>query len=302
MKKEINIIVFSLIVLTNFSKAQFFGPQGSSWYFSKIYVVPNPLVEDYIQVTSLGDSIIHGILCNRLEINNPLFCGDQRSVKYTYYSNDTVFFYEPVYDSFEMLYNMNASPGDTWSIRVPDMNDDDTISIHVNSTDIVTINGIQLKSFDVTYFAHFDNMTDIEYNSTIIERIGDVKYIFNIKPEWSYTCDEAIITGLRCYEDLNTPIYTTGIANSCDFQSYTGIDDVVNEQLKIYPNPSSDKIFLKNDNLDPIDFEIFDLLGNSILKGITNSEIDISKLNPGSYILLSFEKNTKKSTKIEVIK
>lgn len=302
MKKFIKIsAVIVVILFTNKSFAQFFGPDGTNWYYSKIFVVPDPIIEDYIQITSSGDSTIHGISCNKLMVNTPLFCGDQQTVKYTYYSNDTVFFYEPAYDSFQILYCMNANQGDSWDIRIPDLSDEDTISVSINSIDLITINGVELKRFDVTYTTHFDNM-NFSYNSFIIERIGDLNYMFNIMPEWSYTCDEAYISGLRCYNESNSGIYSTGISETCDFQSFVGISEIDQSESIIYPNPSNDIIYFAMDDSSNVLYAIFDLQGHEVLNGIYNSSINIASLNPGSYILTINENGTLKTTKLQIIR
>lgn len=302
MKNLLRIIVLAFIFISTKAQAQHFGIQGSSWYYSNVYVVPGPTIEGYINITSNGDTTIQGKLCNRLQLNTPIGCGDGQVTKFTYYSNDSVYFYEPAYHSFQLLYYINASIGDSWSIRVPDMNDEDTISVHVNATDIINLNGVSLKRLQVTYVTHYDNLLDYNYESEIIERIGDTRYLFNLFSEWSHTCDESYIPGLRCYEDPSMPLYSTGLASACDFQSFLGTDEKAIDQQIVYPNPSSNVFYLSSLNDSEVSYEIFDLLGHSMLKGRTTSEINISSLKSGSYILVTTDNGLVKSQKIQVIK
>jgi hypothetical protein len=305
MNKIISSCLFFYLLFSNISFAQYFGVEGSTWHYSKVNVadfMPGSLYESYMQVTSSGDTTIHGKVCNRLVNSSPLMCSGEQGTKFTYYANDSVFYYEPAYDSFELLYDMNASQGESWYIRIPDYNDEDTISVHVNFTDTVTINGLQLKRLQVSYNTHFDNMTPFSYDSEIIERIGDTHYLFNLFPEWSYACDEAIVTGMRCYEDPNMPLYATAIANSCTFQSYIGLDEQQFTQRMAYPNPASNAVHLSIENGTDVTYEIFDLLGNLVVKGQTYSEIDISSLVSGSYILMVQDKGTLRTSKMQVVK
>jgi hypothetical protein len=302
MKNLLKIIVVAFIFISSNSNAQYFGNQGSSWYYSRMYVVPSPIMEGYVRIVSDGDSIINGKLCNRLHVNMPILCGDGQGTKFTYYSNDSVYFYEPAYDSFQLLYCMNVSVGDSWSIRVPDLNDEDTISVHVNSTDIVNINGVSLKRLHVSYVTQFDNMSNFSYDSEIIERIGDTRYLFNLFPEWSHTCDESYISGLRCYEDPNMPLYSTGLTSACDFHTFVGIKEQEMEEITVYPNPSSNVVYLSTGSDSEVNYEIYNLLGHSLLKGKTMSEINISSLYSGSYILCTKENGLVKTQKIQVIK
>ena len=302
MKNLLKFIVVAFLFISTKSQAQYFGNQGATWYYSRVYVVPGPITEGYVQIVSDGDSIIHGKLCNRLHVNMPILCGDGQGTKFTYYSNDSVYFYEPAYDSFQLLYCMNVSIGDSWSIRVPDMNDEDTISVHVNSTDIVSINGEPLKRLHVSYVTQFDNMSNFSYDSEIIERIGDTRYMFNLFPEWSYTCDESYISGLRCYEDPNMPLYSTGLTSACDFQSTIGIEEKELNQQFVYPNPASGLIYLAAENDAEILFNIIDLLGNSVLTGSTKSEMNISSLKSGSYLLFTQFNGVMNLQRIQVLK
>ena len=103
MKNLLRIIVLAFIFISTKAQAQHFGIQGSSWYYSNVYVVPGPTIEGYINITSNGDTTIQGKLCNRLQLNTPIGCGDGQVTKFTYYSNDSVYFYEPAYNSFQLL-------------------------------------------------------------------------------------------------------------------------------------------------------------------------------------------------------
>jgi len=58
-------------------------------------------------------------------------------------------------------------------------------------------------------------------------------------------------------------------------------------KFKIYPNPSSDKIAVETELNGSILFSIASLDGRTVRKGkIENSEVDISTLNPGVYLLI----------------
>ena len=54
-------------------------------------------------------------------------------------------------------------------------------------------------------------------------------------------------------------------------------------RIKIYPNPTSDYIFLvNNDELEAI---VFDLLGKELIRENISSRLDIRTLEKGTYIL-----------------
>jgi hypothetical protein len=69
-----------------------------------------------------------------------------------------------------------------------------------------------------------------------------------------------------------------------------------------YPNPASNAVHLSIENGTEVTYEIFDLLGNLVAKGQTYSEIDISSLVSGSYILMVQDKGTLRTSKMQVVK
>ncbi|MEY4792120.1 MAG: hypothetical protein RIT34_927 [Bacteroidota bacterium] len=281
-----------LIVLFSGSlqvKAQYFALQGSTWHYKNVYAVwPGPsgsVVEDYLSITANGDTTIEGHLCTKLQYNQSLFCVDNQSVKYTYYANDTVYFYDQVLNTYQTLYNFSATVGDTWDIRVPDNFGEDTISVRIDSVNIININGINLKRQFVTYTTHFTDIEDFEYQSVVIERIGDLHFLFNLNPEWSYACDATIITGLRCFEDNIVAQFSTGISPSCTYVAYAGTNEIAAPHITIFPNPSSDFIELSNPDQTVYSYEIFDLSGKLVQHGSATDFIDLSLVQTGSYSL-----------------
>jgi Secretion system C-terminal sorting domain len=76
--------------------------------------------------------------------------------------------------------------------------------------------------------------------------------------------------------DLGSSAYST--------TTVLGIDDFTKNNIKIYPNPASNKIQL--DVNEGLKYTIIDAIGKTIKKGIvSNKEIDIQYLNSGLYFL-----------------
>lgn len=70
--------------------------------------------------------------------------------------------------------------------------------------------------------------------------------------------------------------------------TFTGINDLTDLYIKIYPNPVKEKLYIENKYGRDLQVEIYDLTGmlvkNSILKG-ENIEIDVKSLKPSMYLL-----------------
>ncbi len=69
-------------------------------------------------------------------------------------------------------------------------------------------------------------------------------------------------------------------------------DFMVNEQIKAYPNPTSDFIYLDLPEDEPSEYQIFALTGKLIMLGpISDEKIDVSTLPLGGYVLQIRSKN-----------
>lgn len=81
---------------------------------------------------------------------------------------------------------------------------------------------------------------------------------------------------------------------SYPFCNYVGVQDVSQQNgNKIYPNPSSDKLYLKYRN-SPCKYAIKNLMGSVVGSGMLDAntyQIDISTLNAGSYLLYTESDN-----------
>jgi hypothetical protein len=58
-------------------------------------------------------------------------------------------------------------------------------------------------------------------------------------------------------------------------------------KIEVYPNPSSNFISVRNSDDQDINFEIFTMTGQQVLKGITSTgkKLDISNLPKGNYLI-----------------
>lgn len=74
------------------------------------------------------------------------------------------------------------------------------------------------------------------------------------------------------------------------------------DNIKIYPNPVNDRLYIKNSTGETLDseytFKIFNQLGTEITSGIaSNGYIEVGDLPRGMYsILIEREKSAEKST------
>ena len=62
--------------------------------------------------------------------------------------------------------------------------------------------------------------------------------------------------------------------------------DQILSELKIYPNPVSDNLFISKPNSEVLDVVLYDVYGNSVLQQKTIEEsVDVSILTEGVYFI-----------------
>lgn len=302
MRSDINLKILStmkkifFIFLTTFLafniSGQDFAPIGAEWHYNELFVFSGDV--DYIKLTSEKDTLINGEICRKITKRHRLACKDRPDLEFLFSRNDTVFFLDTIFNEFQILYDFNAQVSDSWIIKVKNTEQVvDTMIITVDSVSIVQINEFDLKALHVTY-DNYDEDYPIEYTSTIIEKIGDVLYMFNWYPA-DLVCDMNYTNGLRCYQDSVIGLYSTGMVDSCDYTLLgTGIDENVRDNLiKIYPNPAKHYVDIEVDYNSILEAELLDLNGRIIVtKQFTSSlKLDLFNLKSGVYLLIIRDKD-----------
>ncbi len=292
MKKSLLLILLTGLLLPGI--AQEFAPVGAEWHWDERFAFSGNI--DYIKFQSEKDTTILGESCRKITKRHPLLCNMRPEVEFVFDRNDTVFFYDEIFNTFQILYDFNAETNDSWVILfVDETNDADSLIITVDSTSTMIVNDEELKVLYVTYFKNDEYMPETYY-SRIIEKFGDMIYMFNWQPLSMVACDGNISFGLRCYEDNEFGFYSTGLADSCDYvYIWTGIENSLNENdISIYPNPAIEQITIEVPDKTNLQVKITDITGNLIIheKFTESVNIGISGYASGVY-LVSIYKNDK---------
>ena len=269
----------SLILISSNLKSQSFAPLDATWHYEIRYAFAGDI--NYTVFSSVGDTLINGRNCQTIEKSQTIQCYNELGVEYVYSSNDSVYYYNELFDSFFLLYDFNAKQGEKWRVyRSNTTATLDTVQVEVNLVSTTQINGQLLKTLDVTY-------TDWSgtYQSTIIELLGDLKYMFPWFPS-NAICDIDYSAGLRCYDDPTLGFHSLGIADSCTYRYVVGIseNDFEND-LSIYPNPSSENIIVECDRFDNGMLEIFNHLHQKVFFCNFDGKVNLNTtgFSPGIY-------------------
>lgn len=283
---------------------QEFAPVGAEWYYNEQFFSSGDI--NYIKYSVEKDTLIKGKTCSEIVKRHPLYCYNRPINEFVYSSNDTVFFYDPFVDDFQVLYVFSAEADESWKILLEgDSGSIDTLTITVDSVKTLSVNETELKTLFVTYDWLYSH-----YTSKIIEKVGDVKFMFNWEPYAAMACDGNFTNGLRCYYDADIEWFSIGIAGSCDYIHYwDGVENQVAAfNVSVNPNPVIDEfeICVASSIDEEYNFELYNIQGKRLFSRenipIEKAKIDMSDYPSGVYFYKIIGKATHRVSTGEIIK
>ncbi|MCK9452073.1 MAG: T9SS type A sorting domain-containing protein [Bacteroidales bacterium] len=264
MKKFLLIITsFILFYSSSHLKAQEIAPIGAEWHYTMRLFMSEE--ERFVHIESIKDTVVNEKLCRMLDVKHGFSCYFYNEKEFVYQEDSIVYFYSPVVNDFQIMYDLNAKKDSSWVIIYKvDPFITDTVLVTVDSVYSISINNKSLLAFDVTYQSLIDEFW--HYTGTIVELMGDKLYLFNyISMASGAICDVDYPGGLRCYQDNYLGFYSTGIAESCtfvtDISEHKSITTINN-----YPNPfnNSTTLSYKLNSDAEVTITIFNQVGETI--------------------------------------
>jgi len=289
MKKLLLFVLFACIRQMD---AQInFPMSGADWHYQvENFSFFGPSTYSNIEVKYTHDTLFMGktvkVLDNVLYYN---YCSPSSGSTFLYSSNDSVFFYNSeTLNQWQLLYSFGTPIGQSWQFRLENStNGVDTVNVKVDSVKNTLINSISLKTLFVTYTEK--NPSILPYHSVIYDRIGDITYLFNFVPNIYGLCDGGQkFEGVLCYSDSTFAVYQPDTAKSCNY-IYVGIQSINNSNsFKMYPNPTSDQLFIDANTTDKLNVDLFDVNGRHVFSAsvMDKTNINVATLNEGVYSLI----------------
>jgi hypothetical protein len=279
MKRLLLIVSLSFLSGNIFSQA--WAPVGTTWYYGKTYFGAPGV--GYMKIESIGDTIISGQSCRKLQ-KNSWVCDGRSPMEYMYEDSGKIFFYDTTRNSFQMLFDSNTNPGSSWVIYPSDSNTD-SIMFTVDSVSNVIINSVTLKVIYVSY-SNFTIWGPLGLANEFIERIGNTTYMF----PWAHgLCDVTWAWPIRCYTDSILGFVDFDTTHACDY-STVGIKELSSENtFSLSPNPTSNSITIKNNQSQELCITIFSFIGE-VASRITLMEdaattVNLSAFPSGVYLV-----------------
>lgn len=287
-------LLFVFLTAISFQiSAQEFAPIGSKWHYDEATF--NPDLITFLTIESVSDTIISGISCRKLMKISRFSITPITSYIFMYSKNDSVFFYAE--NAFHLLYDFSAVAGDTITVGYYTTYDGSPLTMVVDSTGTIDING-QIRTLQ--YVTCGDGMV-IEFGGTVIEGIGNINYLFPL-------LENAMEGPLRCYQDSIIGLFINHYhpENGWNFQDCDQIITGISQpepimRLNVFPNPTTH--FLTITNLDmPARFKVTDIMGRTVKSGevIPSQAINVDDFVNGIYFLEV--RNSKLVTVIKIIK
>lgn len=276
--------IFTLILFISTScLAQNWGEYNAVWHYEQINIQP-PFNEDFIKFSTIGDTIILGeptkiILEELITLNDTI--ANEIFMKS---DSNRVYLFEPSSNTFKLIYNFSAMPGDTIEMFTRDIYSDSTLTLVIDSVSTININGniLGVQYVRPLYFGGYYDMSGI-----IIENIGWTGFMFPL----STLADPPYGGELRCFQNDSIGLYKPTAFDDCDYL-VTGIEPLNNtNNFSIYPNPASEILNIsiaKELDLTNAKISLVDISGRIILNQSINSTettINIKHLPSGVYVL-----------------
>ncbi|WP_300663706.1 T9SS type A sorting domain-containing protein [Fluviicola sp.] len=284
------ILLFLFICVSSSTFSQSIWTKGNAVWHYYFYNVGET---GYTKLWEAGDTTVLGITCTIIKgVRHSFISGSDGSsfesisslpTGAIYTSNDTVFYWDHDAGQFFVLYDFSAQVNDQWVLQTkePYFGCNDTSSCVVESVGPVSLNG--QNAIELTVSATSDSPSELI--GSINSRFGATGcYLF----PFSRRCDDPGLLDLDqvsilCFQDDS--LYYNPSGGACEY--YLGLDQLQDENVKVYPNPTSGNLNVLSD-VPVSNIEIFDSYGRLCLSkpsGLTLTEFDLSGLNSGMYLM-----------------
>jgi len=289
----VNKYLTTLLIFATFNLiAQEWAPIGATWHYSNYDWDGNI---NYEKWTVTKDTIFEGVNCRKIVKENIIYCYERPEIEYTFERNDSIFFWDTLFNEFQLFYNFSPTIGDSityiYNAKFSTPTGKDTVIMYFDSISNTTINTISLKKIHVSYL--FED--SIVPGNPLIESIGDLFYFFHFNREARGLCDGDYTRGLRCYEDSNIGFFQVEGQDSCEHNvPYTSIKNDVSDNVVIYPNPVENELKIISEDIIYSNYRVIDNLGQIQFSGElkkSKQSINTSTLQNGIYFIQLENKN-----------
>ncbi len=254
-----------------------FSANAQTWYIMGEFVFSPPHPQGTFEVYQYaGEAVtISGLQYTTIYENDPYDTPAVELEGAYRVEGDYVYFREwdsddNTWDQEELLYDYSLEVGDFWD-------DDDDHPMQVQEvTTITDNNGAQRKKIT---FSFVGLPTQSEF---WIEGVGSSRGFLNVG-EYEPT-DDGAMYHLLCYHVNDNVIYINDEYNTCDKDEVA--ENELNNGISVYPNPVKGVAKINCDfSMNITKVEVIDMLGQTVMSVDNSSDINMSELPQGQYIM-----------------
>jgi hypothetical protein len=145
--------------------------------------------------------------------------------------------------------------------------------------------------------------TSIGYSQTISKQVigtaGKTQTNSNLKISW--TTGEPVV-GLMTVNGRNQ--LANGYYPALNLQTLSIEDNSLEAQIKVFPNPTSQSLYVSHPELNSFGIQIVDLNGKQVYSGTISKEqpLDVSNYSQGMYLVTIENKEANKKNTYKIIK
>jgi len=309
-KSSCFVIISMLVSSMCMGQTLDWAPIGAKWYFEETYFMSADI--GYVLIESVKDTVINNRSCKML-VSNKYVCGlvppvdnlgcYPDTIFYTYDSNDTVYFYNPLVNDFRPIYVNNRNIGDSIIINWEMKNGNDSMVVCqfkyiIDTIDHLIMNSVILRK---TYVREESTGISLSY----VENMG----VGGLTIIWYDKCGSAVVDGviyggLRCYYHPTYGLFKFSSVD-CDYTYTSSFTQLETENTDIYY--SNEHLFVNlPQSYFPLVVRVSDALGkeyaNLKIKNPDESKIYLDIPSRKFYILQIVSDNSDYYTNMKIIK
>ncbi len=299
MKKLYLLLLLLTLGTSNYyARGQVFGYPGATWMFqSPEFFGMCFEVNEKWEYT--GDTSILGTSAKAIHLTQKVANGFPATSfttynydKYFHVNGDTVWLFVSFDSTWQEIYNFSVQIGDTvqnplgnrlngWASSCPDSIPYNDYS-EVIDTGSTLIAGQMLRYYTVRYATGVQWGPD-SANQTFYERIITQNYWFPNDEYWCGAVPECINPSFICYKDVG--MMTDSSCSDLTWFETLSFEEDDNKKIRIYPNPTTDHLFIENGELLHERLILLSVDGRIIETLQSTNSMNVSHLSPGLYFL-----------------
>jgi hypothetical protein len=325
MKKCILACFFIVVSIIN-SNAQYivdnesWCPPGATWIYKSFC----PTCQLYYMFSYEKDTLFFNRSAKKINVSEVKYFFERTITKvgeeFLYESNDSIYWFDKVNETFEFLYSFNVQVNDTLILK----NSRATCLVDTTYPKADTV--IVTQVFDDTIgnriFKLYDTSTDKHFQlGRVINKIGAYGAPFPIINQDLCESRNTLCVGCvdytlvsaeygefyetyapQCYkDDIRGTLPISYTNEEVCYELFTSVKEKNSEQVnyyfKIFPNPSNSEIQIET-SIKAVSFQVFDMYGRIIMSNdAVNNVVDISSFSNGTYIIHLIDAKGRKYSK-----